>query len=93
VWPAFWTVGPTWPDDGEIDIIEGINMMGNNQMALHSLPGCFKSNPPTQLGRTLEGDCSKPSGCTVQELQPNSFGSGFAAAGGGVWATQFDVSG
>ncbi|ESK90838.1 glycoside hydrolase family 16 protein [Moniliophthora roreri MCA 2997] len=93
VWPAFWTVGPTWPDDGEIDIIEGINMMGYNQIALHSLPGCFKSDPPTQLGRTLVHDCSTPSGCTVQELQPNSFGPGFAAAGGGVWATQFDVSG
>jgi hypothetical protein len=68
-------------------------MMGNNQMALHSLPGCFKSTPPSQLGRTLESDCSTPAGCTVQELQPNSFGSGFAAAGGGVWATQFDISG
>lgn len=27
------------------------------------------------------------------ETAPNSFQSGFAAAGGGVWATQFDVAG
>jgi hypothetical protein len=38
-------------------------------------------------------DCSQPSGCTVLETSPNSYNEGFAAAGGGVWATQFDVAG
>ncbi|THV07260.1 hypothetical protein K435DRAFT_959858 [Dendrothele bispora CBS 962.96] len=93
VWPAFWTKGPVWPDDGEIDIMEAINLMPNNQMALHTTSGCMHTTPPNQMGQTLENDCSTPSGCTVGELQPNSFGSGFAAMGGGVWATQFDVQG
>lgn len=93
VWPAFWAKGPTWPDNGEIDIMEGINLMANNQMALHTLPGCVHSTPPNQMGVTNETDCSQPSGCVVQEVVSNSFGAGFNAAGGGVWATQFDVAG
>ncbi len=36
VWPALWTVGPSWPQSGEIDIIEGINNSTTNQMTLHT---------------------------------------------------------
>ncbi|KAI0032609.1 glycoside hydrolase family 16 protein [Vararia minispora EC-137] len=93
VWPAFWTKGPTWPDNGEIDIIEGINLNTNNQYALHTTGGCFKDASAIQTGATGVTDCSQPSGCVVQETGRNSYREGFAAAGGGVWATQFDVAG
>ncbi|KAL0562771.1 hypothetical protein V5O48_019308, partial [Marasmius crinis-equi] len=93
VWPAFWSKGPLWPDNGEIDIIEGINNMAANQMALHSLQGCFSPSQSLQTGKTIVTDCSAPAGCTVGEASSNSYGPGFAAAGGGVFATQFDVSG
>ncbi|KAI9444261.1 glycoside hydrolase family 16 protein [Lactarius indigo] len=93
VWPAFWTKGPTWPDNGEIDIIEGVNLMGANQYALHTLPGCSQPPGVVQTGVSGETDCSQPSGCVVSETSPNSFNEGFAAAGGGVWAAQFDVAG
>ena len=97
VWPAFWAKGPVWPNDGEIDIIEAINSMETNQMALHTTQGCVHNTPSDQLGNSAQGqgadDCSTASGCVVVESKTNSFGSNFAANGGGVWATQFDVSG
>ncbi|EKM79808.1 hypothetical protein AGABI1DRAFT_38657 [Agaricus bisporus var. burnettii JB137-S8] len=95
VWPAFWTLGSgkTWPQGGEIDIIESINLLPNNQIALHTTPGCFQSQNLGQTGQTTEGDCSTPQGCVVRETKANSYESGFAQAGGGVWATQIDASG
>ena len=44
--------GPLWPDDGEIDIMEAINLMTSNQMALHTLYGCFHTTPENQLGQS-----------------------------------------
>ncbi|KAI9511857.1 concanavalin A-like lectin/glucanase domain-containing protein [Russula earlei] len=93
VWPAFWSKGPHWPDNGEIDIIEGVNLMDTNQYALHTLPGCSQPRGVWQTGASGETDCSQPSGCVVSERSPSSFGETFAAAGGGVWAAQFDVAG
>jgi hypothetical protein len=60
---------------------------------MHTLSGCMHTTPPNQIGISGELDCSTPAGCTVGEVMPNSFLSGFAQAGGGVWATQFDVAG
>ncbi|OCH92531.1 hypothetical protein OBBRIDRAFT_791129 [Obba rivulosa] len=93
VWPSFWTKGPNWPIGGEIDIVEGVNQMTFNQMALHTQDGCTASPPSDQISTTTLTNCSAVAGCTVAEKQPNSFGAGFDSAGGGVWATQFDVTG
>ena len=88
MWPAFWTLGPeaTWPAAGEIDIIEGINDMVSNQVALHTTTGCYQANVTTQSGTTFSTDCSTGGGCTVGENKPDSYGASFAEAGGGVFA-------
>ena len=95
VWPSFWTLGleETWPAAGEIDIIEGINDMVNNQVALHTTVGCYQANVTTQSGTTSEIDCSTPQGCLVEENKSNSYGESFALAGGGVFALLLDQAG
>lgn len=68
--------------------------MSSNQMAIHTTPGCTHNGSEYQLGTSgSTTNCSEAAGCTVTETTPNSYGSGFAQAGGGVWATQFDASG
>ncbi|KAI0039863.1 glycoside hydrolase family 16 protein [Auriscalpium vulgare] len=93
VWPAFWTKGPLWPNDGEIDIIEAINLEDHNQYALHTTGGCVRPEGTVQTGALGPTDCSLGSGCVVSETKPNSYSSGFTQMGGGVYATQFDVAG
>jgi hypothetical protein len=95
VWPAFWTKGVNWPSGGEIDIVEGVNLMSANQMALHTRAGCTLSAPAagTQTGQSGGLNCTLDAGCTVTETKTNSFGQDFDQAGGGVFATHFDSSG
>ncbi|KAL1740054.1 glycoside hydrolase family 16 protein [Schizophyllum fasciatum] len=96
VWPSFWSFGPSageWPAGGEIDIIEGVNLVEHNQMALHSTDGCFQANNSGDSGQTLERNCSTPTGCAVRENKTNSYGQAFNEAGGGVFALQMAQSG
>jgi beta-glucanase (GH16 family) len=36
VWPSFWLQGTNWPDNGEVDIMEGQNLQSGNQVAIHT---------------------------------------------------------
>ncbi|KAJ8596521.1 glycoside hydrolase family 16 protein [Rhizopogon salebrosus TDB-379] len=101
-WPAFWTNGPNWPAGGEIDIIEGVNNYTNNQATIHTNPGCSlpsTSSATLNMSGTLVAstDCSASDtgnqGCGVRSNLSNSFGSGFNANGGGVYAMLWDNTG
>lgn len=48
-WPAFWTDGQNWPDDGEIDVAEGLGELTSNY---HSTVGATNSGaiPGTWAG-------------------------------------------
>ncbi|TDL22533.1 hypothetical protein BD410DRAFT_722698 [Rickenella mellea] len=101
LWPAFWSVGPVWPDDGEIDIVENVNMRTNNQYSLHTLDGCrhpeVDGQDTFETGTLTNADCfnqtSYNTGCLVRDPSENSYGSGFASIGGGVFALLWDASG
>ncbi|OBZ74173.1 putative glycosidase C21B10.07 [Grifola frondosa] len=57
VWPALWTVSATetWPDGGEVDIIENVNEATNNQITLHSGAGCTLAEGAKTLLSHVQG--------------------------------------
>lgn len=101
-WPAFWSNGPNWPDGGEIDIIEGVGDYTNNQATIHTKAGCtIPSTSQSVLAITGNviglTDCAAAStgnqGCGIRSTSSNSFGAGFNAIGGGIYAMKWDSTG
>lgn len=79
-------------------MVEGVNDYTNNQVTLHTAPGCsMPSSDPTTLGisGSLIGgtDCAAAdtanAGCGVRASETNSYGAPFNAMGGGVYASKF----
>lgn len=102
VWPGFFTQGAIWPQQGEIDIIENVNLATSNQYALHvgyspcnqPSTGVNQTGKPNGLNCTVEPLLKiNTAGCVVVESQPNSFGQGFANNNGGVYAMLWDEDG
>ena len=92
--------GPDWPNNGEVDILEGVNRNSANVMSLHSGPNCMMS-AGNQSGTILDLDCdgthNQNSGCGVTSSTANSYGSNFNYKNGlgkfpnsgGVYATEW----
>lgn len=91
-WPAVWTNGDTWPTTGEIDILEGVNDQGPNQMTLHTDEGCKVPSRREQSGTSLTNDCNvhvtNNIGCGVKDRDDRSFGRSFNDNGGGWFAME-----
>lgn len=68
IWPSFWTKGENWPAGGEIDIMEGINGMTANQMALHTNAGCNATSGVSYSGTIGATNCNATSGCQFVRL-------------------------
>ena len=108
-WPAFWTVGPDWPANGEIDIIEGVNMQSHNAMTLHTGSGCSIGSGPntgsSNAAQAFSGSVStsncdinaqgqaQNAGCGIATADTSSYGSGLNAIKGGVYATEWNSDG
>lgn len=90
-----WTVGPNWPNGGEIDIIEGVNQQTTDAMTLHTSDGCTINNSGF-TGTLSTSNCyinapgqSNNAGCGIDSTSSQSYGDGFNAIGGGVYATEW----
>jgi hypothetical protein len=91
LWPSLFLIGPTWPTDGEIDIIEGVNIMMNNQITIHSKPGCAPTvgaggEKGNRTGYKDCGDGNGDIGCGVFDTGRYGYGGMMNMAGGGVHA-------
>ncbi|KAL4784172.1 concanavalin A-like lectin/glucanase domain-containing protein [Aspergillus varians] len=94
-WPAFWILGPNWPNGGEIDIIENVNKATTNHMTLHTSDGCTVSSSGF-TGTLLTPNCyinapgqDTNAGCGIESPSTSSYGAGFNAITGGVYATEW----
>jgi hypothetical protein len=90
--------GPNWPQNGEIDIVEGVNDYTNNQATVHTNPGCTLSSQDSNAlgisGNVVGGtNCAAletgNQGCGVRSKDTNSFGPTFNQNGGGVYSSEF----
>ncbi|XP_006458818.1 hypothetical protein AGABI2DRAFT_213201 [Agaricus bisporus var. bisporus H97] len=98
VWPAMWTTallqpGQKWPTGGEIDIMEGINLNPNPQMGLHTTSGCTQMDPKQSSSFINGTDCEGAGGCITTYDDEASYGTAFAAKGGGAFVTEFSNNG
>ncbi|KAJ5369695.1 endo-1-3(4)-beta-glucanase [Penicillium cataractarum] len=89
-WPAFWSVGKNWPSDGEIDIIEGVNLQDHNEIVMHTAGTCSITDTGMtgSVNATGCGEDLGTVGCVI-EGQQGSYGTSFNKQGGGVYAMQW----
>ncbi|KAH9938887.1 endo-beta-glucanase [Epithele typhae] len=91
-WPALWEFGPDWPNDGEVDILEGVNDHGPNQATLHTSANCAMPATRDMTGTSTGNNCdvneTGNSGCGVQSDSSSSYGPAFNAIGGGFYAME-----
>jgi len=103
-WPAFWLVGPDWPNNGEIDIIEGVDEQSNVLTTLHTSDGCDESsvdqsqftgkwNTGTSGNQATNCYVNAPNqyanqGCSIVGAS-QSMGDPFNNNQGGVYATEW----
>ncbi|GAV99788.1 glycoside hydrolase family 16 protein [Lentinula edodes] len=96
-WPAVWTVGEDWPNNGEIDVLEGVNDQGPNQATLHTSAGCTMPDWRYEKGNALLDDCNtllnSNSGCGVKFVDTRSYGPIFNDHGGGWFASERSEAG
>ncbi|EPQ26702.1 uncharacterized protein PFL1_05681 [Pseudozyma flocculosa PF-1] len=106
LWPAFWTV-PTnpvgsWPNGGEIDIVEGVHDYSVNTYSIHTARGCtVNATTNTQLGTyalsnlTMATNCASfdtgNEGCGVRSNRRDDYGKRYNANGGGIHAMVWDT--
>ncbi|KAG8741143.1 hypothetical protein FRC11_014947 [Ceratobasidium sp. 423] len=100
---AYWTVGDNWPNNGEIDILENVNLATANQYTLHTGPNStctLDTNPSAKfkstsnmMGKVCASKEGANAGCGFSDPEPASYGEAFNDAGGAVIAMEWQNTG
>ncbi|KAH7344886.1 glycoside hydrolase family 16 protein [Rhizoctonia solani] len=100
---TYWTVGDNWPNNGEIDILENVNLATANQYTLHTGPNStctLDANPAAKfkstsnmMGKVCASKEGANAGCGFSDPEPASYGQAFNAAGGAVIAMEWQNTG
>ncbi|CAD0012107.1 unnamed protein product [Aureobasidium pullulans] len=94
-WPAFWLLGPDWPRNGEIDIIEGVHTSTTNTISMHTdSNGTIAGSGQTGLFTSSNCDhaANDNSGCgsvANNTATPNNYGKALSDNNGGVYITEW----
>ncbi|KAH9819524.1 family 16 glycoside hydrolase [Melampsora americana] len=100
-WPSLWTVAKdAWPEKGELDIIEGVNLFTQNSLSAHTKPGFwmkptgftseFMLKGAQQVNQTnCDAIGTNDQGCGLRDRAVNSFGEPFNAGQGGVFVLEW----
>ncbi|GAA5909148.1 uncharacterized protein JCM6883_002623 [Sporobolomyces salmoneus] len=100
-WPALWMTGSNWPQQGEIDVIEGVHETTMNALSTHTSSGCSMQDGGFYGTFMMQGpkknDCdahaTNSQGCGVRSKSKISYGPAFNKKKGGVYALQWSSSG
>ncbi|GAA6062618.1 hypothetical protein JCM10212_002212 [Sporobolomyces blumeae] len=100
-WPALWFTGSNWPQQGEIDIVEGVHETSMNALSTHTSAGCTMGTTGFYGTFMMQGsertNCdattTNSQGCGVRSKSKVSYGPAFNKKGGGVYALQWSSSG
>ncbi|WPG97417.1 putative endo-1,3(4)-beta-glucanase [Acrodontium crateriforme] len=111
LWPALWTLGTTqsWPDGGEIDIMETVHNDDYNHITLHSSSGCSVDGTTSLFqGNLTDTNCNANNGsdgCSVGAVPESNFtmshgtcmhataGAAFNTQGGALYVMSWTTSG
>ncbi|KAH8091655.1 glycoside hydrolase family 16 protein [Cristinia sonorae] len=95
-WPAYWMVGDNWPNNGELDILEGVNEQSDNQITAHTGAVCNIVKDTVQtagrlVGQTCQSKDGANAGCNFAMDSNATYGHGFNMNAGGVYAHTWET--
>ncbi|GAA5907180.1 hypothetical protein JCM5296_004978 [Sporobolomyces johnsonii] len=100
-WPAIWSSGADWPNQGEIDVVEYVSRQSMNSFSVHTGSGCTAGSSgysgvemlATAQGLDCDADATESQGCGFRTTRNDTAGPGANSNGGGVYALEWSSAG